>query len=140
MWPHAVRHQLIECVRGCPRRLPRDPPATDDRPTEVPPGEGGGAAGILPAAERHPGGAVQERCGKEHEFFFHNFNAFYCPMMPEQIIYYNTNSLLTCRDGYAQCFTAETEEKSFFKKKNHKYTVLRTFGPALDLLCCFIFF
>lgn len=25
-------------------------------------------------------------------FFFYYFNAFYCPMMPEQIIYYNTNS------------------------------------------------
>lgn len=55
-------------VWRCPRRLPRDPPAADDRPTEVPPGEGGGAAGMLPAAERHPGGAIQERCGKEHGF------------------------------------------------------------------------
>lgn len=49
--PRAVHHRLTECAWGCPRRLPRDPPATDDRPTEVPPGEGGGAAGMLPAAE-----------------------------------------------------------------------------------------
>lgn len=64
----SIHHQLMEWVRGCPRRLPRDPPATDDRPTEVPPGEGGGAAGLLPAAERHSGGAVQERRGEEHVF------------------------------------------------------------------------
>lgn len=49
--PHGVHHQLTECVWGCPHRLPRDPPATDDRPVEVSPGEGGGAAGVLPAAE-----------------------------------------------------------------------------------------
>lgn len=86
-----VHQQLTECVWGCPRRLPRDPPATDDRPTEVPPGEGGGAAGMLPAAERRPGGAVQERCGEE-QGLFHSFNAFCCPLMPEQMIYDNTTS------------------------------------------------
>lgn len=47
-----------------PRRLPRDPPAADDGPAEVPPGEAGGAKGLLPAAQRHPGGALQEGCGE----------------------------------------------------------------------------
>lgn len=85
---------------GCTRRLPRDPPATDDWPTEVPPGEGGGAAGVLPAAERHPGGAVQERRGKEDGFpaIWMEFMAL---LMPEQIIYYSTNRLLTCRAAQA---------------------------------------
>ncbi len=53
------------CVRCCPCRLPRDPPAADDGPAEVPPGEGRGAEGLLPAAQRHPGGALQEGCGEE---------------------------------------------------------------------------
>lgn len=35
----------------------------------------------------------------------------------------NTNSLLTGRDGYAQCFTAETEERSFFEKKIPLYSL-----------------
>lgn len=50
--PSAIRHLLLVnvCVwcRLC--RLPRDPAAADDRPAEVPPGEAGGAEGLLPAA------------------------------------------------------------------------------------------
>lgn len=48
-----------------PRRLPRDPPAADDGAAQVPPGEARGAEGLLPAAQRHPGGALQEGRGEE---------------------------------------------------------------------------
>lgn len=56
--PCAVHHLLNAlsvviklCVLWCPCRLPRDPPAADDGAAEVPPGEAGGAEGLLPAAE-----------------------------------------------------------------------------------------
>jgi len=71
-----VIHQLLHVLRGAvnvcvcrrPCRLPRDSPAADDGPAEVPPGEARGAQGLLPAAQRHPGGALQEGCGEEHRF------------------------------------------------------------------------
>lgn len=47
--------------------MPRDPLAADDGAAEVPPGEAGGAEGLLPAPQRHPGGALQEGCGEEHD-------------------------------------------------------------------------
>lgn len=63
--------QRCQCVwfffPPLPRRLPRDPPAADDGAVEVSPGEAGGAEGLLPAAQRHPGGALQEGCGEEHD-------------------------------------------------------------------------
>lgn len=75
---HVLSAVVNVCVWRCPCRLPRDPPAADDGPAEVPPGEAGGAEGLLPAAQWHPGGALQERCGEEHNFLA--FMYFYFPL------------------------------------------------------------
>lgn len=45
-------------------RLQGDSTASDDGPTQVPPGAAGGPRGLLSAAEHHPGGPVPQGCGK----------------------------------------------------------------------------
>lgn len=81
--PHVIYHPLDVLIPHChflwwcPCRLPWDPPAADDGSAQVPLGQAGrarGAAGLLPAAEWHPGGALQERCGEELFSWLMSFN------------------------------------------------------------------
>ena len=49
---------------GVPCRLQRDPASHDDGSAQVPSGETGRSGGLLPAAQQHPGGSVQEGRGE----------------------------------------------------------------------------